>query len=163
VQLVTESQPVLPRKILAAVNLYRPHHHDVGLNDTILEHASQMAACCNASLHVLYVYDWPAIYAAGPSLLGSLPLEGGFQEALGDAHEESFTRLNERYHIPPGHRHFLTGPPLKTINAFARNNAFDLLVIGSLPHRTVERIMGNTAEHLLNHAPCSVSIVKACK
>ncbi|WP_414705717.1 universal stress protein, partial [Pseudomonas sp.] len=43
---------------------------------------------------------------------------------------------------------------------FARQNDFDLLVMGTLPRHSLEKIMGDTAESLLAHAPCSVLIVK---
>jgi universal stress protein E len=55
----------------------------------------------------------------------------------------------------------MTGTPISTINGFARQNEFDLLVVGTLPRHNLTRIMGNTAEVLLGHAPCSVLIVKA--
>lgn len=160
IQFVAGSSSPLPRKILAAVNLYRPSDLDLQLNDTLLISASRLALQCLASLHAVYVYDWSAIYAAGAAVFGTQPVEEGFQEALSEAHEEAFERLCTRHGIESGHRHFLTAPPRATLEAFARKNEFDLLVMGALPHDQ-ERIMGDTAEALLFHAPCSVLVVKA--
>lgn len=160
VQLVTPTHHALPRKILAAVNLYRADDMDLRLNDAILLEATELGRQTGATVHVLYVYDWSAIYAAGMPHLG-MPIESGFEEALSDAHEEAFARLCARHGIDHRHRHFLTGTPISTINGFARQNEFDLLVVGTLPRHNLPLIMGNTAEALLGHAPCSVLIVKA--
>jgi universal stress protein E len=111
-------------------------------------------------VHALYTYDWAAIYAAGMPRLG-MPIESGFEEALSDAHEEAFARLCASHGIDDRHRHFLTGTPVPTIDGFARQNDFDLLVVGTLPRHNLTRIIGNTAEVLLGYAPCSVLIVKA--
>ncbi|MFK3971306.1 universal stress protein [Pseudomonas sp. NPDC087358] len=160
VQFVMPGDDALPSKILAAVNLYRAEDVDLRLNDAILRAAMDLGIQTGASVHVLYTYDWSAIYAAATPKLGMLPIDTGFQEALNDAHEESFGLLCDRHGVDARHRHFLTGTPMATINAFARQNRFDLLVIGTLPRHHLTRIMGNTAEGLLGHAACSVLIVK---
>lgn len=160
IQWVVGSTHALPRKVLAAVNLYRSDDDDLRLNDDILGAASRLAAQCQASLQVVYVYDWSAIYAAGVTMMGAMPIEDGFQEALSDAHKEAFSLLCEKHGILGNRQHFLGGTPQPTIEAFARQNDFDLLVMGTLPQHGLERIMGNTAETLLAHAPCSVLVVK---
>jgi len=161
IQFVTGSSSPLPRKILAAVNLYRANDAELRLNDRLLNAASRLAAQCLAQLHVVYVYDWSAIYASGAKTFGAQPVESGFQEALSDAHEEAFALLCTHHGIVGSHRHFLTGTPRPTLEAFARQNDFDVLVMGTLPVHGLEKVMGDTAENLLVHAPCSVLVVKA--
>jgi len=160
-QLVTPSPHPLPLKILAAVNLYRSEDIDLRLNDRILSAGSSIAAMGQASLHVIYVYDWAAIYAAGTPRLGTMPIETGFREALADAHEESFNLLCDRHRIDSRHRHFMSGTPLSVMDGFARQNGFDLLVMGTLGRNDRVRSIGDTAERLLGHTPCSLLIVKA--
>jgi universal stress protein E len=160
IQFVTDSRHPLPLKVLAAVNLYRSRDADLRLNDQILSAASYLAAQCHASLHVLYVYDWAAIYVSGTTRLGAMPIESGFHEALSDAHEESFSLLCAHHGILDRRRHFLTGTPQTTLEAFAKGNHFDVLVMGTLPRQGQERVMGDTAEMVLAHAPCSVLVVK---
>ncbi|WP_160170535.1 universal stress protein [Pseudomonas syringae] len=160
VQLVTRSTHPLPVKMLAAVNLYRSHDADLRLNDQILSAATRLAAQCHAILHVVYVYNWAAIYASGTTLSGSMPVEFGFQEALSDAHEESFSLLCAKHGIEQQRRHFMTGTPQPTLEAFARQHDVDLLVMGTLPRHGLERVMGDTAETALTHAPCSVLVIK---
>jgi universal stress protein E len=161
IHLVTDHGNPLPRKVLAAVNLYREKDADLRLNDVIVEAAAHLAKQCDAELHLVYVYDWSAIYASGFTLLGAMPVETGFAEALTDAHLETFQGLAKRHAVPKAHAHFLTGVPLPCIKAFAAENKFDVLVMGTLPHHTLDRILGDTAESLLQHAPCSALIVHA--
>ncbi|HEX8594539.1 MAG TPA: universal stress protein [Pseudomonas sp.] len=150
-----------PQKILALVNLYRSNDEQLLLNDSIVQMASRLAQQCQAHLHVLYVYDWQTIYASKLTMLGLMPIETGFVEALGDAHQEAFAQLTDRYAIARNCRHFLSGDPAFMINSFAAENGFDVLVMGTLPQRTVSSVLGDTAEKLLIHAPCSVLIVKS--
>jgi len=161
VQFVTASRNPLPRKILAAVNLYRTRDADLNVNDEILHAATQLGKQSGASVHVLYSYDWPRIYASGITMMGSMPIETGFQEALADAHEEAFSMLCDRHGIDNRHRHFLTGTPQPMIERFARQNGFDVLVIGVLPTYHRLHFIGSTARALLGLSPCSVLIVKA--
>lgn len=160
IQFVSSSANPLPRRILAAVNLYRTNDAELRLNDLLLNAASRLAQQCQAALHVVYVYDWAAIYASGASAFGAQPVESGFQEALSDAHEEAFALLCAQHGIAGNHRHFLTGTPRATLEAFARQNDFDLLVIGTLSANGLQKVMGDTAETLLMHAPSSVLVVK---
>ncbi len=160
VQLVTPSLHALPRKVLATVNLYRARDADLRLNDKIVTVAQDLGRQWGASVHVLYSYDWSAIYASGFTMLGAMPIETGFTEALLEAHEEAFTSLCDRFSITEQCRHFLTGVPQPTIRTFARDNNFDLLVMGTLSRQNLEKMVGNTTELLLAHAPCSVLIVK---
>lgn len=161
VHLVIDSANPVPRKILAAVNLFRSADADLRLNNTIIETASRLAKQFEGVLHLLYVYDWSAIYASGITMMGAMPIETAFVEALSDAHLEAFNDLAEHYGVAKGNSHFLPGVPLPTIRAFAADNAFDVLVLGTLPHHNLDRIVGDTAENILQHTPCSVLVVKA--
>jgi universal stress protein E len=163
VHLVTGPNNPLPRKIVAAVNLFRENDADLLLNDVIIEAASQMAKQCGAELHLLYVNDWSAIFASGFTMLGAMPVETGFAEAMAEAHLEEFNALAKHHGVLNARAHFLSGVPLPCIKTFAAENEFDVLVMGTLPHHTVDRIVGDTAESLLQHAPCSVLIVHAAR
>jgi universal stress protein E len=160
IQLVTPGQHPLPLKVLATVNLYRVKDADLRLNDQIVAAALELGHQWAAEVHVLYCYDWSAIYASGFTMMGPMPIETGFTEALHDAHEEAFNSLCDRYALTEQCRHFLTGVPQPTITAFAGDNEFDLVVMGTLPRQNLERIVGDTSEMLLAHAPCSVLIIK---
>jgi nucleotide-binding universal stress UspA family protein len=56
--------------------------------------------------------------------------------------------------VKPGHE-------VETIVTYARDNGFDLLVIGFVGHSNIwGRIMGSTTQNISRLAPCSVMIVK---
>lgn len=158
---VTEDRRPVPRKILTAVDLYRYEDEELQLNDALIDAAVNLSAQCGSEVHVLYSYDWSALYAANVTVLGVLPIETGFHEALGEAHAEALVALCERHHIPNDRRHFMTGTPQHVIEAFVRANDIDLLMMGSLSRHRFDRILGNTAESLLLHAPCSLLIIRA--
>jgi universal stress protein E len=82
------------------------------------------------------------------------------RDAIHDAQQEAFDVLAERYCINNTHRHSLTGVPHKVISLFAQQNAFDIVVLGTVYHHRPDRFIGDTAESVLNRAPCSLMIVK---
>jgi nucleotide-binding universal stress UspA family protein len=57
--------------------------------------------------------------------------------------------------------HLLPGHPVSTIVDFVRDRGFDLLVIGFTEHSALyNRIIGSTADWLVELAPCTVLVVK---
>lgn len=63
--------------------------------------------------------------------------------------------------IDPAHVHLERGDPRKAIVAFATRHRIDLIVIGTVPRRGLAaRVIGNTAETVLDKAPCSVLVIE---
>jgi nucleotide-binding universal stress UspA family protein len=50
--------------------------------------------------------------------------------------------------------------PWQAMCEVARNRAVDLVVIGSHGYSGVDRLIGTTAAKVVNHAPCSVLVVR---
>ncbi|WP_085639348.1 MULTISPECIES: universal stress protein [unclassified Pseudomonas] len=157
--LVTDAVHPAPQKILAAVDLSHLEELTQGLNDRILDVAATLAERCGASLHVLNVTRW-AVTDGAPLSRPTACLDPRLSEAINDAQEEAFATLAERYGIAPACRHLLTGIPDEVIVRFARQGAFDMLVLGSAYRGIVGRLLGRTAESVLNRAPCSLVVVK---
>ena len=66
-----------------------------------------------------------------------------------------------RRHIAPGGVHLVKGDPRVVISEFATDHNTDLLVVGTVARSGVAgRIIGNTAEAVLNQLPCSMLVVK---
>jgi universal stress protein E len=93
--------------------------------------------------------------------MGAMPIEADFVDALGDAHLEAFVALAKHYGIAKENAYYLTGTPLPAIKKFAVDNSVDVLVMGTRPHHNLDLVLGDTAENILQHAPCSVLVVKA--
>jgi universal stress protein E len=87
-------------------------------------------------------------------------LDDSFRDAIQDAQQEAFDVLAERYCIKNTRRHSLIGIPHKVIGLFAQQNALDIVVLGTVYHHGPDRFIGDTAESVLNRAPCSLMIVK---
>jgi len=57
--------------------------------------------------------------------------------------------------------HLLSGHPVAAVVDFLRAADFDLLVVGFMGHSALyNRIIGSTADRLVDHAPCAVLVVK---
>lgn len=157
--LVTTAANPKPLKILAAIDLSHLEELTQGLNDRILDLASTMAASCGAALHVLNVRRWSVMNDASTSVpTGSL--DDSLRDAIEDAQQEAFEVLAERYCITNTRRHSLTGTPHKLIGLFAQQNAFDMVVLGTIYPHGNNWFIGSTVESVLNRAPCSLMIVK---
>lgn len=156
---VTEAKHPKPLSILAVIDLSHLEELTQGLNDRVLDLASALAAACGAVLHVLNVSSWSVVGDEAMSV-PTLSLDDSMRDAVNDAQQEAFEVLAERYAIENRHRHQIAGIPHKVIRNFARQHAFDMVVLGTACHHGIDRFLGSTAESLLNHAPCSLMTVK---
>lgn len=159
VHLVSEARHPLPLKILAAVDLSHLEELTQGLNERILDLAATLANACGAALHVLNVSNWSVLGDAAMSIPNP-SLDPSLCQAITDTQQEAFDALAERYAIPELRRHQLTGIPHTVIEQFARENQFDMLVLGSAYLQGVNGFIGATVESVLNRAPCSLLVAK---
>ncbi|WP_460136172.1 universal stress protein [Pseudomonas sp. S1_E04] len=157
--LVTDARHPKPLKVLAAIDLSHLEELTYGTNERVLELATALAQACDAQLHLLNVCNWSVVGDA----LRSVPtqsLDSSLGEAVNDAQAEAFVTLAERYGIEPKHQHVLSGIPHKVISQFARRNAFDVVVLGTVYRQSLDRMIGSTAESVLNRTSSSLMIVK---
>jgi len=157
VHLVTTALNARPRNVLAIIDVLRDE--DPGFNDRIIDAAAKLAALCGASLELLHVYDWTAVYVQDMGL-GALPLATGIYEALGATQREAFAAIAERHGVPPQRRHFKEGAPVPCMCDFVSQNNTDVIVMGTVQHKGLSKLLGTTAEQLLHRAPCSVLAIK---
>ena len=55
----------------------------------------------------------------------------------------------------------VVGAPWEAVCNAARTAGVDVIVIGSHGYRGLDRLLGTTAAKIVNHAPCSVFVVRA--
>jgi universal stress protein E len=156
--LVSDARHPLPRKIVAAVDPFRPEEQIRNLNERIICTAMELAAQCNADLHLLHAYDLSGVHAAEMGM-DTLPWSAGFSEDLLNSQQQAFTRLADRYNVPEECRHFLIGSPVKVLSEFAAQ-AVDVIVMGTIHRRGLGKLLGSTAEHVLYQVPCSILAIK---
>ena len=105
------------------------------------------------------MYDWTTVYTTDMGF-GALPLATGIHETLGSAQHEAFAALAERHGVPDPCRHFIEGAPVPSICEFADKQQIDVIVMGTVQHHGLSKLLGTTAEQLLHRAPCSVLAIK---
>ncbi|WP_130904845.1 universal stress protein [Pseudomonas sp. Sample_22] len=162
VHLVTTPLNARPHKVLAIIDVFRDEDQGHVLNDQIIDAASKLAAICDASLDLLHVYDWTSAYVHDMGF-GALPLATGIYEMLGAAQLEAFAAIAERHGVPPQRRHFIEGVPVPSICEFVGENHTDVIVMGTVQHKGLSKLLGTTAEQLLHRAPCSLLAIKPQK
>jgi nucleotide-binding universal stress UspA family protein len=128
----------------------------------VLRHAADLAARTGAVLHLCRAVHLPldvpadAFTLTGDELAARL-LEHGTQElaAMAQALTPPVTP------IVWGERVCRFGVPGQVIVEVADELHVDVIVIGSHGYHMVERILGTTAARIVNHAHCSVLVVRA--
>ncbi|MBI6568201.1 universal stress protein [Pseudomonas synxantha] len=157
--LVTEARNPKPLKVLVAIDLSHLEELTQGVNEQVLDLASTLAASCGARLSLLSISNWSVVHDTSRSV-PTLSLKDSLRDAVNDAQEEAFELLASRYGIDENRRHLLTGIPHAVIEQFARQNEFDILVLGATHVRGGDLFIGSTAERVFNHPPCSLLIVQ---
>ncbi|MFS2197778.1 universal stress protein [Pseudomonas sp. Pseusp3] len=155
VYLVGGSSFVLPRKVVAAVEVSDIESTDNGLNDRIIKQACSLAMQCNAELHLLYACDISAAFLAD---MGGLTL-ADLTKAIRRDLENSFLGLAGRFGVPSNRRHFIEGNPVTALSEFANEHNVDVIVMGRVQSHGVDKLLGSTTEHILYQVPCCVLAV----
>ncbi|AFY19487.1 universal stress protein [Pseudomonas sp. UW4] len=153
--LVGGSSFVLPRKVVAAVEVSDIESTDNELNDRIIKQACSLAMQCNAELHLLYACDISAAFLAE---MGGLTLADLTKELRRDL-EKSFIELADRFGVPSDRRHLIEGNPVTVLSEFANEHNVDVIVMGRVQSHGVGKLLGSTTEHILYQVPCCVLAV----
>ena len=122
-----------------------------------------IAAKHGGELHVLHAwvpYGERMLTRAGVSDAEARRFLAGQREEVRQEELEP-TLAPFRAHISPARVHLVKGDPRVAIADFATSHRIDLLVMGTVARSGVAgRIIGNTAEAVLNQLPCSMLVVK---
>ena len=153
--LVGGSSFVLPRKVVAAVEVSDIESTDNELNDRIIKQACSLAMQCSAELHLLYACDVSAAFLAE---MDGLTLADLTKELRRDL-EKSFIELADRFGVPSDRRHLIEGNPVTVLSEFANEHNVDVIVMGRVQSHGVGKLLGSTTEHVLYQVPCCVLAV----
>jgi len=153
--LVADVEHPLPRRIVAAVDPFRPEEQYEGLNESIIAAANKLATQCNAELHLLYAYDLSYIFAAG----GDMDFTSEILESVYATEWEAFDLLASRFGVPDDRKHMVLGSPAKVITTFARSEAVDITVMGTVHRGPGRKWLGSTTEQVAHHLQGSLLAV----
>jgi len=124
-------------------------------------HAAQLATTHDATLHLLHVLEeprFPSFYGAGSAVMYDEPpdLEARAHEAL----DELASTITDGSGLRV-QRHVATGKAGPAILETAESLGVDLIVIAGLGRTGLDRLLlGSVAQDVVQHAPCSVFVVK---
>jgi universal stress protein E len=153
-------QPV----VVAAVDPANPHEQTARLCEAIVTAAKGVASVSSGKLHLLHTYERlveigrHAMFAFKPV---KLPIEE-LEENLRSMHREKLDALADAHEMPADAVHQLPGTAQEILPMFARAQGADLVVMGALARSALKRrVVGSTAEKVLDHLPCDILIVRA--
>jgi len=126
-----------------------------------IAYARELARRCRAAIHLMHSVEAPV-----DEDLPQAPL-ATYRQIQEAQHERLRTRLAGL--LPPSEPEIAAvtcaltdGHPGETLAAYASRVKADLVVVGVVPHRGMEKVLvGSTTEALLRHAPCPVMTVPA--
>lgn len=154
VHLVNQARRALPKLIVAAVDTSSSDQKLLDFNHDIIRAAATMALQCDAQLHLLHAYEISPAFIAEP---------GGttdWVEELRAVLREPFIELADFYGVGTDRRHFVMGAPVAVIADLVDELEVDVVVMGIIQPKGVDKLMGDTTERTLNLSPCSVLTVK---
>lgn len=121
----------------------------------VLNHAAELAGQYGAALHLCRAVNIPlGMPVEAWSLTG--------EELSGRLVEQAQTELAtlRKTYSGPGDVHVRLGRPAQVICDLASELGADLIVIGSHGFDVLDRLIGTTAARVVNHAHCSVMVVR---
>ena len=144
----------MPANILVAVDVAKTDLAQQALNHALVEAGRQLASPCNGQVHLLSVYDLQLAMLANPDL--AAPWAEQVRESL----QLPFDELADINGIPYAQRYFIEGAPLRVIQSLVPTLKIDVVVVGVAQPRRWAKLIGDTTERLVNHAPCSILTVR---
>lgn len=147
---VPANAPAMPASVLVAVDV----SHASPLNDALVMAGQQLATQCQGQLNLLSAYDLPIAMLANPDLAG--PWADELRESL----QLPFDALADAHGIAHNHRFFSEGAPLRVIKSHIAALGADVVVVGAVQARRWAKLIGDTTERLVSHAPCSILTIR---
>jgi nucleotide-binding universal stress UspA family protein len=121
-----------------------------------LVYALELARRLKIGITMICVEDIPR----RPASISGIDEAHADEESAFDNVVASAKDLAETYGVKL-HAHVVPGHPFPSVVEFVRKNGYDLLVVGFMGHSALyNRLIGSTADRLVEHAPCTVMVVK---
>lgn len=152
------AQP-LPRRVIAAINVYEDGGtEDSAFNAAIVHAAQGLALQCDADLHLASAAEIPLIDGDGLITAATHP---EILTAIRESHDQELARFAHTYSVPADRLHSLSGPAPQALADFAHDAHADVIVVGTHQRHGVDRaLLGSVAELIVDVAPCDVLVIK---
>ena len=150
--------------IIAAVDPMYPHEDDGRLTQAIVDFARSLAEICGGKLLLLHTYERLEEVSSFAKLEFKpmkVPVRE-LEEKMRDEHRRHLDSLAARNDVDVGAIHLLPGRTRDILPAFARTQNADVVVMGAVARSGLQRrIIGSTAEHVLDHVPCDILVARS--
>ncbi|NIL93282.1 MAG: universal stress protein [Woeseiaceae bacterium] len=147
--------------IVAAVDPMHPDDEEGGLTQAIVDSARSVSERTGGQLLLLHTYELLEEVSSWAKLAFKplkVPMEE-LQQKMQDEHRRHLDSLAANNDIDAGSLYMLPGRTREILPAFAREKNADLVVMGAVARSGLKRrIIGSTAEHVLDHVPCDILI-----
>lgn len=149
--------------IVAAVDPTHRHDKEGVLDQCIVDAGKALAARCGG--HLLLFHTYERLVEIGRRAAFSfepvkLPVEE-LESEIRDMHRRQLDALAVANDIPQADVHQLPGSTHEILPMFARAEGADIVIMGALARTGLKRrVVGSTAERVLDHLPCDILIVR---
>jgi len=149
--------------IVAAVDPMHQHDEEGALDQAIVEAGKDLATKSDGDLMLLHTFQRLAElgeFAKFRFKSGKLPVDE-IEEKMRAEHSRHLDAFAAKNDISPDALHQLPGRTRDVLPMFARAKDADLVVMGAVARTGLKRrILGSTAELVLDHLPCDILIVR---
>ncbi|MFJ3448422.1 universal stress protein [Pseudomonas sichuanensis] len=154
-QFVPMAAVSLPRRVLVAVDtsFSETPAAQEQFNRGLIRVAQALALQCDAQLHLLSAYNMAGVFAA------DMNVTQAWVEEMREALQEPFNALAEAEGVAPDRRHFMEGGPVQVIREQVATLEVDVVVMGVVQPKGLDKLLGDTTERIVGHPPCSVLAV----
>ncbi|WP_085632434.1 universal stress protein [Pseudomonas sp. R16(2017)] len=145
----------LPQRILVAVDTSAVDAPDAQarFNRALVRAAQALALQCDAQLHLLSAYDLIGVFAS------DMNVTQAWIDEMRVVLQEPFDRLADAEGVAPACRHFIEGDPAQVIRDQVAALRIDVVVMGVVQPKGLDKLLGDTTERIVSHPPCSVLAV----
>lgn len=134
------------------------------LDQAIIDAAKELAGNTEGHLHLLHTYE-RLVEIGRHAMLTFKPVKlpiDELEQSVRELHHEKLVALAERNGIAGDDIHQLPGRSHEILPMFARAQGADVIVMGALQRSALKRrVLGSTAEKVLDHLPCDILIARA--
>lgn len=156
-----EDKPI--KRIVAAIDVYAPSEAGRKLNESIINHASNLAELENAELHIIHTWQLPSDdVLRGWGYTCDVDRLEIIMRKQHDRQQQIDNIIEKTLNIKkPPITKILEGSAQEQIPLYIIENNIDLLVMGTVCRTGIPGyFIGNTAESILSEVSCSVLTLK---
>lgn len=154
-QYVPAAAVSLPKRIMVAVDTAFSDNPgaQARFNHRLIQAAQALALQCDAQLHLLSAYNLAGVFASDMNVT-----QAWIDEML-TALREPFDSLADAEGVPLDCRLFKEGGPVQVIREQVGVLDTDVVVMGVVQPKGLDKLLGDTTERIVSRPPCSVLTV----